>query len=135
MQKVPQEETTVAMPIEESKDKESGEPTKPMIPPASITEVNCFLLLFLKGIDTHFCSTQLFMLADSTDILYMSLGTFGAVVTGLCIPTFNILFGRIINTVNSDPSSFQDTVNQLCTILVVVSGINLFSGFFQVQSS
>lgn len=30
------------------------------------------------------------------------------------------------------PTGFQDTVNFLCIILVVVSGINLFSGFFQV---
>eukprot|EP01033_Poteriospumella_lacustris_P001046 gene1046-756_t len=75
---------------------------------------------------------ELFMFSDWIDYLYIFLGTLGAVVTGLCIPTFNILFGKVINTVNRDPSGFQDTVNFLCIILVVVSGINLFSGFFQV---
>lgn len=44
------------------------------------------------------------MFSDWIDYLYIFLGTLGAVVTGLCIPTFNILFGKVINTVNRDPS-------------------------------
>jgi hypothetical protein len=72
------------------------------------------------------------MFADVTDVGLMIVGTLGAVVTGLCVPTFNILFGRIINTLNSDPGAFQQQVNTLCIVFAGVALVNLISGFLQV---
>lgn len=63
----------------------------------------------------------------------MFLGLSGALVTGLCIPAFNILFGRIINTLNSNPATFNETIDTLCIVFCGVAGVNLISGFFQVS--
>lgn len=62
----------------------------------------------------------------------MVLGTIGGVLTGVSMPAFVVLFGRIINALNEDVSSFTDKVAELCIALVVVAGINVFSGFLQV---
>jgi len=73
---------------------------------------------------------ELYCFADSTDKFYMLLGLLGSLVTGLCIPAFNILFGRIINALNSNPNSFNLTINTLCEVFCGVAAVNLFSGFF-----
>jgi hypothetical protein len=65
----------------------------------------------------------------------MALGTAGGILTGLSMPAFMVLFGRIINTLNSDSGSFTQSIAELCISLVVVAGINVISGFLQVSNS
>jgi hypothetical protein len=75
----------------------------------------------------------MFSNADAFDYLLMVLGTLGGIATGLAFPAFNILFGRMINTLNGGDVNFADAVAQLCISFVVIAVINLFSGFFQVS--
>lgn len=62
----------------------------------------------------------------------MFLGTFGAIITGVSIPLFNVLFGEIIDSLNDDPNGFTDEINKLCIAFLVIAMANLFTGFFQV---
>lgn len=75
---------------------------------------------------------QTFKHATEFDWLLMVLGTIGAIVTGLSIPTFNVLFGEIIDELNEDPDGFTDEINRLCILFVIIAAINLLSGFLQV---
>jgi hypothetical protein len=63
----------------------------------------------------------------------MLFGTVGGILTGVSMPAFMVLFGRIINTLNSDTGSFTQSIADLCISLVVVAGINVISGFLQVK--
>ena len=51
---------------------------------------------------------QVFSQADSTDIMLMSIGTISALATGAAFPFFNILFGNMIDALNTDPNGFAD---------------------------
>ncbi len=64
--------------------------------------------------------------------MFMLLGTLGAMVNGLSMPAFNVLFGKVIDTLNGSKSSFADNIDQLCISIVVIGVINLFTGFLQV---
>ena len=61
----------------------------------------------------------------------MTVGILGGVITGVSLPAFNVLFGRLLDSVN-ETSGFTDTVNQLCLIMLIVACFNLLSGFMQV---
>lgn len=62
----------------------------------------------------------------------MALGTLGGLVSGLSEPSFNVLFGILLDDLNSENANFIDKVNFLCIMFVVVSGFDLISGFLQV---
>jgi len=62
----------------------------------------------------------------------MSVGVLSSVVTGVSLPVFNILFGQMINTLNTDPNSFSDEVDKTCIYMVIVAGANIVAGFAQV---
>ncbi len=70
--------------------------------------------------------------ADGTDWLYMIVGTFAAMITGVSLPIFNVLMGRMLNNLNESPDSFQGAVAKICIIFVILSGVTMTSGFFQV---
>jgi ATP-binding cassette subfamily B (MDR/TAP) protein 1 len=76
--------------------------------------------------------SQVFSNAECLDYIYMIIGSLGAIVTGLSIPFFNILFGEILDAVNTNPDDFQKRINTLCLSFTVVAGANLLSGFLQV---
>jgi len=75
---------------------------------------------------------QMFSNADWVDYVYMFFGTLGGVITGLSLPAFNFLFGRILNTLNSTGSDFTDKINTLCIYFVIIACFNIVSGFLQV---
>ena len=76
--------------------------------------------------------SQVFSNAEFMDYVYMTIGSLGAITTGLSIPFFNILFGKILDAVNTNPASFQQRINTLCLSFTVVAAANLLSGFLQV---
>jgi ATP-binding cassette, subfamily B (MDR/TAP), member 1 len=76
--------------------------------------------------------SELFMNATPYDYLLMSVGTLGGIVTGVSIPVFNVLFGKILDKLNGDPHSFANAISQLCIDFVVVACANLLSGYLQV---
>ncbi len=90
------------------------------------------MLTFLHEINFVVCLVQMFANATGIDYLYMSVGTFGALVSGISIPIFNVLMGRMLNNLNDSPNSFQDAVAKICIIFVILAGITLCSGFLQV---
>lgn len=63
----------------------------------------------------------------------MFVGTLGAIVTGSSNAAFNIIFGEMMNTLNRDPSGFENAVNQLCIDFVIVASVSIVCGFFQVS--
>ena len=77
----------------------------------------------------------MFSNADSVDYFYMLWGTPGGVATGLSLPAFNVLFGRMLNTLNGGEASLSSAVASLCISFAVIAAINLFSGFLQVLTS
>lgn len=72
---------------------------------------------------------ELFSLATPVDILLMIAGSIGSVGMGVAMPTFNILFGQIINQLNYSGSSFEQLVGQLCLIFVYVGIGTIFFGY------
>ncbi len=71
--------------------------------------------------------------ADGTDYFFMGLGTFGALVTGISLPIFNVMLGKMLNELNDSPYSFENAIAKICIIFVILAAINLFSGFLQVH--
>jgi ATP-binding cassette, subfamily B (MDR/TAP), member 1 len=76
--------------------------------------------------------SELLQFADGWDYLLMFGGSIGGLVTGCSIPFFNVLFGRMLDTLNEDPNSFSRQINALALIFVYTAIVNLFSGFLQV---
>jgi hypothetical protein len=64
----------------------------------------------------------------------MTLGTMGAIATGLTLPIFNILFGRLTDELNKGNTDFTEVVNRLCIIIAGVSIANIITGMVQVIS-
>lgn len=62
----------------------------------------------------------------------MFLGVLGGLISGVSIPIFNVLFGRILDTLNKDPNGFDDAIAFLCISFIVVAAANILSGFLQV---
>ena len=48
-------------------------------------------------------------------------------MTGLSMPYTNILFGRMVDSLNEDPDSFSDAVESVALSFVYVSCVNLVS--------
>ena len=40
----------------------------------------------------------------------MTLGVIGALLTGISIPFFNVLFGKMLDALNTEPNSFQERI-------------------------
>jgi ATP-binding cassette subfamily B (MDR/TAP) protein 1 len=60
------------------------------------------------------------------------VGTVSALLTGASIPSFNILFGRMLDKINGDQSKFDETINLTAIILAAVGGLALLVGTLQV---
>lgn len=80
-----------------------------------------------------FTLTDLFQFTTKVDVLYMTVGGIGAMITGLSIPSFNILFGEILDQLNDDGSNLQEGVNQVAMIFAIFAVVNFFTGIAQVQ--
>jgi len=79
-----------------------------------------------------FTLTDLFQFTTKVDVLYMTVGGIGAMITGLSIPSFNILFGEILDQLNDDGSNLQEGVNQVAMIFAIFAVVNFFTGIAQV---
>lgn len=76
--------------------------------------------------------SDLFSTAEPYDYFLMIIGTIGALITGASIPFFNVLFGKMLDALNKDPSSFSEGIAAIALAFVWVSIANLFSGLAQV---
>lgn len=74
---------------------------------------------------------QMFYNTDAIDYFFMGLGTIGSLIVGISFPTLDLLFGRLLNSLN-EPSGFVDKINQLCLYLVFIAIANILGGFLQV---
>ena len=77
---------------------------------------------------------QLLEGAESTDYVYMMIGTLGSIVTGASIPLIEVLFGRMLDELNTDPTSFEDGIKKIALYFVYVAAANIPSGIVQVYS-
>jgi len=76
--------------------------------------------------------SELFSAAEPYDYFLMVVGTIGALITGASIPFFNVLFGKMLDALNSDPTSFSERISIIALNFVYVAIANLFSGLAQV---
>lgn len=74
---------------------------------------------------------ELFAEADKLDIILMVMGTLGSMGTGASLPTFCILFGQVLDKLNSG-GSIQDAVNKVVILFVIVACGNIAVSFVQV---
>ena len=83
----------------------------------------------------------------------MTVGTIGGIATGISVPVFNALLGRLLDNLNTDPGRFRksalddsakhiasagsitDKINTAALQLTVLGCINIASGFTQVLST
>lgn len=72
----------------------------------------------------------LFSTMDCLDFMYMLLGSLGAVVVGLSIPAFMVLFGEAMDGLN-DPDDLQKEVNKVCLMFVYIGSGAFVMGYIQ----
>lgn len=72
--------------------------------------------------------------AEPYDYVLMFFGGLGAFLTGVSIPAFNILFGRILDSLNDDTQDFQKGINQISILFAILAAIALFTGTLQVYA-
>ena len=75
---------------------------------------------------------QLFSTAEPLDYFFMIVGTLCAIGTGISLPFFNILFGKMLDALNGDPNSFSYQITQICYAFIGVAGANILTGYCQV---
>jgi ATP-binding cassette subfamily B (MDR/TAP) protein 1 len=75
---------------------------------------------------------ELLHTAEPLDYLLMFWGVIGGIITGFSIPFFNILFGRMLDALNSDPNSFSERIGKISIAFVITAVVNLVSGTLQV---
>jgi ATP-binding cassette subfamily B (MDR/TAP) protein 1 len=75
---------------------------------------------------------ELFGKADAHDIGYMAIGTFAAFLGGVSIPLFNVLFGLMLDNINSNPDSFDKAVRETAMVFAIVGGLSFFIGATQI---
>lgn len=74
---------------------------------------------------------ELFGEADILDYGLMALGTIGALGTGAALPVFCILFGQILDNLNSG-GNLQQEVDKVVILFVILACGNLVVSFVQV---
>ena len=78
----------------------------------------------------HESVISLFRTADRTDKIWLTVGIIGAIVSGLCLPYFALIFGRILNNANNE--KFYHRIPKLCEQLVGLTVVSIVSGILQV---
>jgi ATP-binding cassette subfamily B (MDR/TAP) protein 1 len=75
-----------------------------------------------------------FSQATTSDLMYMFFGTIGGIGMGAAMPFFNIIFGQLLNKLNSNSSGedFQRAINHLCIIFIYIAAGTIFAGYIQV---
>lgn len=77
---------------------------------------------------------QMFSNADSVDCALMLSGALGSLVVGISFPAMDLLFGRILNSLNST-SDFVEDINTLCLYLLIIAAFNIIGGYLQVRTA
>jgi hypothetical protein len=80
-----------------------------------------------------FSIRDIFQFTTKLDVLYMTVGGIGAMITGISIPLFNVLFGEILDELNADGSNLQEGVNKVALIFAIFAVIDFFTGMAQVS--
>ena len=65
---------------------------------------------------------ELFRRADSADVTFMIIGSLGAAITGVSIPLFNVLFGKILDALNAG----NNLINSLLLTYLLVNLSNRY---------
>ena len=74
---------------------------------------------------------QLLQNAEWIDYGYMFVGTIAGIISGLSQPFFSVLFGNMLNALNSG-NSLTDEVNMVVIYFLYVAAANVVVGFLQV---
>ncbi len=72
---------------------------------------------------------ELFSLATPYDIVLMTLGVIGSIGTGVSIPIFNVLFGKMLDNLNSPGVSFESVIADLCLVFIYIGLANMLAGY------
>lgn len=75
---------------------------------------------------------ELFSLATPYDIVLMILGVIGSMGTGVSIPIFNVLFGKMLDNLNAPGVSFESVISDLCLVFVYIGIANIFAGYLVI---
>jgi ATP-binding cassette subfamily B (MDR/TAP) protein 1 len=75
---------------------------------------------------------ELFSEANAIDYLMMTLGTLGALGTGASLPSFLVLFGQMLDRLNSSNGNVQSTVNYVVILFLIVGCGNIVVSFILV---
>ena len=77
---------------------------------------------------------KLYSLAEPLDYFLIALGTIGAVVNGITMPLFTLVFGKLINTYGDpDTSSLEKTINDIALDFVYLAIAAFFGSFLEVS--
>lgn len=64
----------------------------------------------------------------------MIVGGIGAMITGLSIPLFNVLFGEILDELNGDGTDkLAEGVNKVALLFAFFAVLDFVTGFLQVS--
>lgn len=76
---------------------------------------------------------DIFQFTTKLDFLYMTVGGIGAMITGISIPLFNVLFGEILDELNGDGTEkLSDGVNKVALLFAIFAVVDFVTGLLQV---
>ena len=75
---------------------------------------------------------ELFSTAEVYDYFLMFFGVLGGFGTGLSLPFFNVIFGKMLDQLNNKPDSFESGIQKIALIFVWVALGNVLTGLLQV---
>lgn len=76
---------------------------------------------------------DIFQFTTKLDVLYMIVGGIAAIITGVSIPLFNVLFGEIMDELNGDGTEkLGPSVNKIAILFAYFAVINFITGILQV---
>ena len=78
---------------------------------------------------------QLFSTADTYDIILMSLGVIGAIITGISIPFFNVLFDTTLEITYSTKTDFLVMSSNNMNKLISLTSMSFMLSCFCLISS
>lgn len=67
--------------------------------------------------------SKLFRYATPTDILCMVVGLILSAGNGVTMPAFSILFGALLDRLNTPGNSFSDAISNICKAFLIVGGV------------
>eukprot|EP01025_Chloroclados_australasicus_P040714 TRINITY_DN4266_c0_g1_i9.p2 TRINITY_DN4266_c0_g1~~TRINITY_DN4266_c0_g1_i9.p2 ORF type:complete len:248 (+),score=15.29 TRINITY_DN4266_c0_g1_i9:85-744(+) len=75
---------------------------------------------------------SLYRYADRVDIVLIIFGFLGAVVNGLTLPAFTVIFGELVNELGEDSPNLTEQVNDLALYFVYLAIVSWAASYFEV---